>query len=173
MALSLRKSLQEIFVVTDGYSASRVMDRGIEYEPVWSQELIHSIKHDRFIELCAGYFEEKGYRTKINAQHDKKLIDIWLFKESYSGTKPFGIVKCWETKAIDVETSDLSEILKIKMKNQIPLGLFITAGKFSENITINKDKEIKLVDGERLFKMVTSLPEIRSQRLLDKVTQNI
>ena len=173
MALSLRKSLQEIFVVTNGYSASRMMDRGTKFEPTWSLELIHSIKHDRFIELCAGYFEEKGYRTKINTQHDKNLIDIWLFKESYSSTKPFGMVKCWETKAIDVEAADLDSFLKIKIKNPIPLGVFITVGKISENLTDNKDKKIKLIDGEKLFKMITSLPEIRNQRLLDKVTQNI
>ena len=172
MPLSLRRSIQDFFVVTDGYSAASCLDDD-SFTPSWSLEYIRTLKHEKLIEVCAGYFEEKGYRAKFNNQHENEYIDVWLFKESYSSTKPFGMVKCWETKAIDVEAADLDSFLKIKIKNPIPLGVFITVGKFSENLTVNKGKKIKLIDGEKLFKMITSLSEIRNQRLLDKVTQNI
>ena len=171
MALSLRKSLQEIFVFTNGYSATRAIDRGTEYEPTWSLELIRSLQHDRFLDLCVGYFEEKGYRTKLNTQHDKKFIDIWLFKQSYSDTKPFGIIKCWETKAIKVDLIDLGQFTKIVAKNDIPLGVFITLGGFAKQVPRSMDKRIQLIDGKSLLNMIQSLPDIRSQRLLDRIVQ--
>ena len=83
MALSLRKSFQEIFVITNGYSATRVVDHGEKYEVSWSLEFIRSLDDEKFIRLCAGYFEEKGYRSRINTQHDKKFIDVWLFKDPW------------------------------------------------------------------------------------------
>lgn len=171
MGLSLRKSIQGIFVFTNGYSATRVIDRGTKYEPSWSLELIRSLEEEQFKELCAGYFEEKGYRARINTQHDKKFIDVWLFKESYSNIKPFGVIKCWETKAIKVNTEEVDQFAKIVAKNQIPLGIFVTPGEFVENIAARIEKRIKMIDGEGLLKLIQSLSEVRSQRLLDKISK--
>ena len=173
MPLRLRKSLQDIFVFTNGYSVSHFVEAENYFIPSWSIDLIRSLEQESFKELCAGYFEEKCYRAKLNTQHDKKFVNIWLFKESYSSKKPFGIIKCWETKAIYVESNDLNEFSKIIADNNIPLGVFITAGKFSKQVNKNINKKLKLVDGEKLFTLIEALPEIRKQRLLKKLTQSI
>lgn len=169
MLLSIRKSLQELFVFTNGYSISQY-SKEEEYEPAWSNDLIFSLEQERFKQLCAGYFEEKCYHAKFNTKPDSKYIDIWLFKESYSSSNPFGIIKCWETKAIPIESEDLCDFSSIVAENNIPLGILITAGKFSDSAFKGKDKRIRLIDGKRLLKLVKNLPEIRKQRLLQKIT---
>ncbi len=169
MALSLRKSLQEIIVFTDGYSATRIIDCKAKYEPTWSLEMISALGHDQFVQLCAGYFEEKGYRTIINKQHDE-FIDIWLFKENYSSNKPFGIIKCWDGSRIEVDSEDFCQFPKIISKNNLPFGTFITAGTFSGQVIKNKNKKIKLIDGRDLLKLIESLADIRSQRLFDNIS---
>ncbi len=168
MALSLRKSLQEIFVFTNGYSVTRAIDCDTKSGSKWSLDIIRSLKQEQFIELCAGYFEEKGYRTTINTQHDKNFISIWLFKGSYSAIKPFGVVKCWETKAIKVDSEEVNQFAKIVIKNQIPLGVFVTAGEFAENVTVRVEKRVKMIHGKDLLELIQSLSDIRNQRLSDK-----
>ncbi len=134
--------------------------------------LIRSLAHEDFKELCAGYFEEKCYRAKLITQYDKILADIWLFNESYSSIKPFGMIKYWETKAISVDSKNLNKISKIIAKNNLPLGVLITAGKFSTQTNKNINKKLKLVDGVKLLTLIEALPEIRKQRLLKKLTQS-
>ncbi len=172
MLLSLRKSLRDFFVFTNGYSALNFVPEENVFMPSWSMDLIRSLVHEGFKELCAGYFEEKCYRAKLNTQHDKKLANIWLFKESYSSIKPFGMIKCWGTKAISVDSNNLNEFSKIIAKNNIPLGVFITAGKFSTQANKNITKKLKLVDGVKLLTLIEALPEVRKQRLLVKLTQS-
>ncbi len=171
MLLSLRKSLQELFVVSDGYSVSPYSNEE-EFMPTWSSDLIYSLEQDRFKKLCAGYFEEKCYSTKINDSNDLKHAHVMLFKESYSSTKPFGIIKCWETKAIHVEHKDLSEFTTYLAENNFPLNVFITAGKISDDVFKLRDKKIRLIDGNKLLMLIKALPEIRKQRLLFKLSGN-
>jgi len=173
MALSLRKSLQNFFVVTNGYSTSSFVEEESAFVRNWSLDLVHSLGQESFKELCAGYFEEKCYHAKPNTQHDKNFVDIWLFKESYSDAKPFGIIKCWETKAIPVKRDDLCEFKKIIAVNKVPLGVFITAGKFSKQAGYSIDKKLRLIDGQKLLNLIEALSEIRKQRLLEKITKSI
>lgn len=168
MPLSLRRSIQDFFVVTDGYSAASCLDDD-SFTPSWSLEYIRTLKHEKLIEVCAGYFEEKGYRAKFNNQHENEYIDVWLFKESYSSSKPFGIINCWKMKALPVESIHIKPFSEILTKNDVPLGVFITAGKCSFEATKYKDKRLKLIDGNKLHSLIQMLPEIRKQRLIDKV----
>lgn len=169
MLQSLRKSIQEVFVVTNGYSVSHFIDKEAGYVSSWSMDLIRSLDQEHFKQLCAGYFEEKCYRANLSTQHDQNVIDIWLFKESYSSANPFGIIQCWGTKAIPVESNDLKSLSKIIKINKIPLTAFITAGKFSKQAADNNSKRLKLIDGEKLLTLIQALPEIRKQRLLKKI----
>ena len=169
MLLSIRKSIQELFVFTNGYSISQY-SKEEEYEPTWSNDLIFSLDQERFKHLCAGYFEEKCYHATFNKNPGSKYIDIWLFKESFSSSDPFGFIKCWKTKAIPIESKDLCNFSNIIAENNVPLGVLITAGKFSDSALKGKDKRIKLIDGKKLLKLIEDLTEIRKQRLLQKIT---
>ena len=168
MPLSLRKSIQDIFVLTDGYSAAKNIDED-RFSPSWSLEYIRKLKHDKLIEVCAGYFGEKGYRTRINYQNNEECIDVWLFKESYSSARPFGIIKCWKTKALPVESLHINPFSNFITENDVPLGVFVTVGKFSKEALKFNDKGLQLIDGNKLHNLIQLLPEIRKQRLIDKV----
>ena len=163
--------MQNIFAFTDGYSVSN--DREIEnVASNFSIELINSLQAEDFKKLCAEYFAEKNYQAKENIQLDDTHIDIGLFKQSYSVSQPFGIVNCWSTKAIPVKLDDINKFKTILNDKKIPFGAFITAGKFILNNHNSDDKRLQLIDGEKLLGLIRDLPDVRKQRLLNKIANN-
>lgn len=161
------KPLQNIFAFTDGYSVSRTNEKE-KLESKCSIELINSLQAEDFKKLCAEYFSEKSYQAKENIQIDNTPIDIGLYKQSFSSTLPFGVIKCWPTKAIPVKEDDINQFKGILADKQIPFGAFITAGKFQQTISNNDDKRLQLIDGQKLLNLIQTLPEVRKQRLLKK-----
>ncbi len=167
--LSLTKPLQDIFALTDGYSVSskQAIDN---LTSKCSLELLSSLQAEDFKKVCAEYFAEKNYRAKENIQVDGICVDIGLFKQSYSDSKPFGIIKCWPTKAIPVKHDDINQFKAMLVDKQISFGAFITAGKFLQENHKSDDKRLQLIDGEKLLSLIQALPEIRKKRLLSKIS---
>lgn len=167
MVLPLLKTLQGLLVFTRGYSISQHAKKKID-EDTWSKDFIFSLRYEQFKKLCAGYFEEKCYRSKI-VNKDNSQFDILLFKESYSSAKPFGIIKCWEANATKSEQDHLSQYINYIANKKIPLSIYITPGEISKDAMLIKDKNIKVIEGSKFLKLIQSLPEIRRQRLLYKI----
>jgi len=164
--LSFFKPLQNIFAFTDGYSVSHLNEEGLITN--CSAELINSLKIEEFKKLCAEYFAEKSYQAKEDIQLGSSHIDIGLFKQSYSNSQPFGVVKCWSTKAIPVTQDDVNQFKSVLNNKKIPFGAFITAGKFIQENN-NDDKRLQLIDAEKLASLIQALPELRKKRLLNNI----
>ncbi len=168
----LQKSIQNLFVVSNGYSIASYSEDE-KFVPNWSIELIRSLDEEQFVQLCIGYFEEKCYQARTVSLYDADEIDVWLFKDSYSKEKPFGLIKCWHQKAIPVEQKDVNGVMDIISKNQIPFGAFITAGNISNTVPRNLNKQLRLIDGLNLLELINKLPVIRNQRLQTKISNLI
>jgi len=138
----------------------------------WSKELINSLEWKRFEELCAGYFNEKGYKAKVTRQGADGGIDIHLFKESYSLTKAFGIVQCkaWNTYKVGVKP--IRELYGVMSAEQAPLAIFITSGVYTKEAEeFSKGKHLKLISGSSLLELIQALPEEQQQILLRQITK--
>ena len=98
----------------------------------WSEELIKKLDWKSFEELCAEYFKEKGYESKVTREGADGGIDIHLFKDSYSPTKAFGIVQCKAWNAYNVGVKPIRELYGVKTAEEAPLGIFITSGSYTK-----------------------------------------
>jgi len=138
----------------------------------WTIELIKALEWKRFEELCSLYFEAKGYRVEITRQGADGGVDINLFKNSYSNSKPFGVVQCKAWNSYKVGVKPVRELLGVMAAEKSPLGLFITSGDYTrEAREFSAGKHIKLMDGARLLQQIKELPESSQRALLDKVTR--
>lgn len=142
-----------------------------ELEKEWSLDLITSLEWKRFEALCAGYFTAKGYRAEVSREGADGGVDIYLYKESYSTEKAFGIVQCkaWNTYKVGVKP--VRELYGVMASEKAPLGVFINTGSYTnEAEEFVKGKRLKLLTGNDLLGLITTLPEEKQQRLLAKVT---
>lgn len=137
----------------------------------WSIELINSLEWKRFEDLCAGYFQEKGYRAIVTPHGADGGIDINLFKDSYSPAKPFGIVQCKAWNSYKVGVKPIRELYGVMAAEKTPLGVFITSGTYTEEAKkFSAGKHLKLLAGNSLLELIESLPDENKQNLLKKIT---
>jgi len=138
----------------------------------WSIDLINSLEWKRFEELCLNYFREKGYKAEVTRQGADGGVDINLFKDSYSMSKPFGIVQCKAWKTYKVGVKPVRELFGVMAAEGAPLGVFITSGDYTKEAReFSADKHIKLMNGTELLRQITELPESGRIGLLDRVTR--
>ena len=137
----------------------------------WSKELINSLEWKRFEELCAEYFKEKGYKAEVTRQGADGGIDIHLFKESYSLTKPFGIVQCKAWNSYKVGVKPVRELFGVMAAEKAPLGIFMTSGFYTKEAEeFSAGKHLKLITGRSLLELIQALPKENQQALLKKIT---
>lgn len=138
----------------------------------WSKQLIDSLEWKRFEDLCAEYFKEKGYKVNVTKLGADGGVDIYIFKESYSSTKPFGIVQCkaWNTYKVGVKP--VRELFGVMASEKTPLGIFITSGTYTKEAEeFSEGKNLKLLSGLSLLKLIESLPEESQKKLLENITK--
>lgn len=137
----------------------------------WSIDLINTLEWKRFEELCLNYFIEKGYKAEVTRQGADGGVDINLFKDGFSLTKPFGVVQCKAWNAYKVGVKPVRELYGVMAAEGAPLGVFITSGDYTnEAREFSLDKHIKLMSGTELLKQITELPEASQTGLLEKIT---
>lgn len=138
----------------------------------WNKKLINTLEWKRFEELCAEYFNEKGYKANVTRQGADGGIDIHLLKENYSLTKPFGIVQCKAWNCYKVGVKPIRELYGVMSAEQAPLGVFITSGTYTKEAEeFSKGKHLKLISGDTLLKLILALSEEQQQVLLKKITK--
>jgi len=137
----------------------------------WSRELISSLEWKQFEVLCAEYFKEKGYITEVTKQGADGGIDVLLFKESYSTTKPFGIVQCKAWNSYRVGVKPVRELYGVMAAEKAPLAIFMTSGSYTkEAVEFSAGKHLKLLSGHSLLQLIQALPEDNQNTLLRKIT---
>ena len=137
----------------------------------WNRELISSLEWKQFEILCAEYFKEKGYRTEVTKLGADGGIDVLLFKESYSATKPFGIVQCKAWNSYKVGVKPVRELYGVMAAEKAPLAIFMTSGSYTKEAEeFSSGKHLKLLSGHSLLKLIQALPEDNQNSLLRKIT---
>jgi len=137
----------------------------------WSLALIRSLEWKRFEELCAEFLKEKGYKSKLTESGADGGIDIQLFKESDTSTKPLGIVQCkaWNSK---VGVKHIRELFGVMTAEESSIGFFITTSTFTKEAEeFAKGKKLKLITGVSLLNEIQKFPEKKQKLLLEQMVQ--
>jgi len=169
---SIRSAERDSYKVYKESKETSQLNQSFQKKPeTWSKELVNALEWKRFEELCAEYFNEKGYKAKVTREGADGGIDIHLFKESCSLTKAFGIVQCKAWNGYKVGVKPVRELYGVMSAEQAPLGIFITSGSYTkEVIEFSKGKNLKLISGSSLLELIHALSEEQQQALLKKIT---
>lgn len=167
----IRSAEQDFYKIHTGDSYSQSHQQIQENPKVWSKELINTLEWKRFEELCSEYFNMKGYKAKLTKHGADEGIDIYLFKESYSLKKAFGIVQCKAWNKYKVGVKHMRELYGVMAAKQVPLSVFITSGSYTKEAEeFSQGKHLKLISGDLLLNLIQALSEEKQQALLKKIT---
>lgn len=152
-------------------SSNRALDKHTDPKPdKWTIDLIRKLEWKSFEDLCKGYIDAKGYRAEVSRQGADGGIDIFLYKDNFSQTQPFGIIQCKAWNSYKVGVKPLRELFGVMAAEKAPLGVFITSGEYTdEALLFSQGKPLKLLTGQSLLELIESLPQDKQQRLLDEI----
>ncbi|MBK8322036.1 MAG: restriction endonuclease [Betaproteobacteria bacterium] len=136
----------------------------------WSLELLKALDWKRFELVCAGYFEELGFRAETTKAGPDGGVDIHLFTKD--SRHPAIVVQCKAWRNVPVGVGPVREMLGVMTAASVKEGIVATVGAFtSEARAFALGKEIHLIDGEDFLAKLRNLAPERQQSLLAFATE--
>jgi restriction system protein len=136
----------------------------------WNLPLLKALDWKRFELLCAGYFEELGFRAETTRAGPDGGVDIHLFTNE--SRHPAIVVQCKAWRNVPVGVSLVRELLGVMTAADVKEGIIATVGTFTgEARTFALGKNIHLIDGEDFLVKLAALPPDRQRSLLAFATE--
>ena len=136
----------------------------------WSLELLKALDWKRFELVCAGYFEELGFRAETTKAGPDGGVDIHLFTKD--SRHPAIVVQCKAWRIVPVGVAIVREMLGVMTAEGVKEGVIATSGTFtSEAKGFAMGKEITLIDGDDFLRKLLELPPDRQRNLLEFITK--
>ncbi len=136
----------------------------------WNLTLLKALDWKRFELVCAGYFEELGFRAETTRAGPDGGIDIHLFMNE--SRHPAIVVQCKAWRNVPVGVSLVRELLGVMTAAGVKEGIVATVGTFtSEARTFALGKNIHLIDGQDFLTKLRNLKPERQRSLLAFATQ--
>jgi len=130
----------------------------------WTLSLLRALEWKRFEELCAAYFQQLGFRTRMTPAGPDGLVDIHLLAEGSERSAVLVQCKAWST--YDVGVKAVRELLGVMTAEGVAEGVFVTTGRYTQAARdFVAGKELVLIDGPDLLAKIRALRE-ENQRLL-------
>jgi restriction system protein len=136
----------------------------------WSAALIRSLDWKVYEDLCAGYFKATGRRAEVTTPGADGGIDIHHYRLDKS-EKLQGIVQCkaWSKKPIGVR--EIRELFGVMTDVGCPTGVYLTTSSYTPDAqSFAEGKRIKLVDTDKLLRLISGLPDAAKTALLKQTT---
>jgi restriction system protein len=136
----------------------------------WSVALIRSLDWKVYEDLCAGYFKATGRRAEVTSLGADGGVDIRLYRLD-KPEKLQGIAQCkaWSKKPIGVR--EIREFFGVMTDVGCPTGVYLTTSSYTADAqSFAEGKRIKLVDTDKLLKLILALPDEAKASLLNQTT---
>ena len=131
----------------------------------WTLALLRSLEWKRFEELCAAYFQQLGFRTRMTPAGPDGGVDIHLLADE-SG-KSAVLVQCKAWSSYDVGVKAVRELLGVMTAEGVAEGVFVTTGRYTQAARdFVAGREIVLIDGPDLLEKIRLLHDDRQRALL-------
>ncbi len=113
---------------------------------------------DDFELLCMELFEKKGWEVSGNEKKGADGgVDIWMQKKRW-GKKTSAIVQCKRYGDALVTIKVIREMYGLMHEHDVDLAYIVTSNRFTkECYKFIKDKNMILIDGEKLLQMIKSV----------------
>ncbi|MBL0143571.1 MAG: restriction endonuclease [Betaproteobacteria bacterium] len=136
----------------------------------WNLDLLKALDWKRFELVCAGYFEELGFRAETVRGGPDGGVDVHLFAND--SRHPAIIVQCkaWRSWAVGVGV--VRELLGVMTAADVKEGIIATTSTFTtEAKSFALGKEIHLIEGEDLVRKLRDLAPNRQKSLIEFATE--
>ena len=136
----------------------------------WNLPLLKALDWKRFELVCAGYFEELGFRAETTRAGPDGGADIHLFTNE--SRHPAIVVQCKAWRNVPVGVSLVRGLLGVMTAADVKEGVIATVGTFTgEAGTFALGKNIRLIDGENFLVKLEALAPGRRRSLLVFATE--
>ncbi|MHB1331902.1 MAG: restriction endonuclease [Sulfuriferula sp.] len=135
----------------------------------WSLSLLKRLEWKRFEELCAAFYREVGLRAETIRCGADGGVDAKLYRGD--AAEPESIIQCkaWNFRPVGVKP--VRELFGVMAHQKIGRGIFMTTSTYTkEAIEFAKENPIFLIDGEKFFRMIGTLPSEAQRKLLSVAT---
>lgn len=136
----------------------------------WSMDLLKSLEHNKFIQLCAILLNT---RYNLKPKLLDLVVDYGFNANLYKNNELSAFLRC-EVRIEKIHVNLIREFSGVMGFSGIKKGYFISAGSFSEDSMLfvkqaasKNYQHIFLVSGENLLKMILSLPKEKQKKLLE------
>lgn len=137
----------------------------------WSLELLQALEWKRFEQLCAAYFQTKGYRADLSQIGADGGIDIHLYRPS-KPDEALAIIQCKAWTSYRVGVKPLRELYGVQAATRAPLSIFMTSSSFTPDAKqFSQDKRLQLIDGASLLGLLQALLPSQQEKLLRLATE--
>jgi len=131
----------------------------------WTLALLRSLEWKRFEELCAAYFQQLGFRTRMTPAGPDGGVDIHLLADG--SDKSAVLVQCKAWSSYDVGVKAVRELLGVMTAEAVAEGVFVTTGRYTQAARdFVAGREIVLIDGPDFLEKIRLLHEERQRALL-------
>ena len=135
----------------------------------WTLNLLRALEWKRFEELCAAYFRQLGFRTRMTRAGPDGGVDIHLLAEGSDQSAV--LVQCKAWNSYDVGVKAVRELLGVMTAEGVAEGVFVTTGRYTQAARdFVAGKDIMLIDGPDLLAKIGALREERQRELLAVAT---
>jgi restriction system protein len=136
----------------------------------WSKDLLYALEWKRFEIVCAGYFEQLGFRAQVAREGADGGVDIHLYADGSS--TPDMVVQCKAWKVYTVGVKPIRELLGVMTAAGVGEGIFVTTGSFTREARNFADgKNIHLIDGDGLLAKIAAISPEEQAALLQLATE--
>lgn len=136
----------------------------------WNLDLLKALEWKRFELVCAGYFEELGFRAETARGGPDGGVDVHLFTKD--SRHPAIVVQCKAWRSGPVGVAIVRELLGVMTATGVKEGVIATTSIFTtEAKTFAMGKEIHLIEGEDLVRKLRDLAPERQMSLLEFATE--
>ncbi len=138
---------------------------------VWSIALIRELEWKRFEELCALFWQRKGYPARLTGAGADGGVDV-VIADQRDPARTFAVAQCksWSSKPVGVEAVRALWGARDHFKAQ--LALFYGLSGFTQDArAFAEGKHLKLISGEELLQQIEAMPAANQAALLAAVTR--
>lgn len=136
----------------------------------WNLDLLKALDWKRFELVCAGYFEELGFRAETVRGGPDGGVDVHLYTKD--SRHPAIVVQCkaWRSGAVGVAV--VRELLGVMTAAGVKEGVIATTSMFTADAkSFAMGKEIHLIEGEDLVRKLRDLTPERQKSLIEFATE--
>lgn len=139
-------------------------------KPNWTIALLQEMDWKRFEDLCCEYFSIIGFKSVQTGLGADGGVDIYLYKDE--SDKVFAAAQCkaW-TNPVGVE--QIRAFFGVMVHKNLSTGYFVSTSTFYQSAKeFAVDKNIHLIDGKKLIKMIEELTEEKQNELYKLSTKD-